>query len=82
MEVFKFVLVLVPTILFMIIVLPTWLVMHYRYKNKTNRGLDEDDQATLDDLLRTLDTMADRIEALESILDDRNSRWRRDADSE
>lgn len=70
----------VPTILFLVIVMPVWLVMHYRYKNKTSRGLDEDDQATLDDLLRALDSMADRIEALESILDERNSRWRRDAD--
>ena len=69
----------VPTILFMVIVMPVWLVMHYRYKNKTDRGLDDDDQATLDDLLRTLDALADRVEALESILDERNSRWQRDA---
>ncbi len=69
----------VPTILFMVIVMPIWLVMHYRYKNKTNGGLNEDDQATLDEVLRALDSMVDRIEALESILDERNSRWRRDA---
>ncbi|MEJ2046024.1 MAG: envelope stress response membrane protein PspB [Reinekea sp.] len=69
----------VPTILFMVIVMPLWLVMHYRYKSKTSSGLNEDDQAVLDDLLRTLDSLADRVEALESILDERNSQWRRDS---
>lgn len=69
----------VPTILFMVVVMPIWLVMHYKHKGKTGRGLNDDDQATLDDLLRSLDDMADRMDALESILDDRNPRWRQDA---
>lgn len=69
----------VPTILFMVVVMPMWLVMHYRYKNKNGRGLNDDDQAVLDDLLRTLDSITERLGALESILDDRNPRWRRDA---
>lgn len=72
----------VPTILFMVVVMPIWLVMHYKHKAKTTQGLSEGDQATLDDLLRTLDSLADRMEALESILDERNPRWRRDAERE
>lgn len=71
---------IVPTILFMVVVMPIWLVMHYKSKNRTGRGLNDDDQAVLDDLLRTLDSLADRMEALESILDERNPRWRRDAE--
>lgn len=72
----------VPTILFMVVVMPLWLIMHYRYKSKTSRGLAEDDQATLDDLLRKLDSLVDRINTLESILDERNTHWRRDAERE
>ncbi len=72
----------VPTILFMVIVMPVWLVLHYKSKNKVGGGLSDNDQAVLDDLLRTLDSLADRMEALESILDERNPRWRRDAQRE
>lgn len=70
----------VPTILFMVVVMPVWIVMHYKSKSKTGGGLVEDDQATLDDLLRTLDTLTDRMEALESILDEQNPKWRRDTE--
>ncbi|EAR07842.1 envelope stress response membrane protein PspB [Reinekea blandensis] len=80
MQFFEF--LFVPTILFMVVVMPIWLVMHYKHKSKTSRGLSDSDQATLDDLLRTLDSLADRMEALESILDERNPRWRRDATRE
>lgn len=69
----------VPTILFMVVVMPVWLVLHYKSKGKVGGGLSDDDQAVLDDLLRNLDSLADRMEALESILDERNPRWRRDA---
>jgi len=69
----------VPTILFMVVVMPIWLVMHYKSKGKTGSGLSDDDQAVLDDLLRTLDVLADRMEALESIIDESNPRWRREA---
>ncbi|WP_230390670.1 envelope stress response membrane protein PspB [Reinekea sp. G2M2-21] len=80
MQFFDF--MIVPTILFMVVVMPIWLVLHYKSKGKTGRGLSDDDQAVLDDLLRTLDSLADRMEALESILDERNPRWRRDAERE
>jgi phage shock protein B len=73
--------IFVPTILFMVIVMPLWLIMHYRYKSKTGGGLTESDQATLDDLLRTLDRLTDRMETLESILDDRHPRWRRESET-
>jgi phage shock protein B len=78
MQFFEF--IFVPTILFMVIVMPLWITMHYRYKNKNSGGLAETDQATLDDLLRTLDRLTDRMETLETILDDRNPQWRRDSE--
>jgi phage shock protein B len=79
MQFFDF--IFVPTILFMVVVMPLWLVMHYRYKSKTGLGLSDSDQATLDDLLRSLDQLTDRTEILESILDDRHPKWRREAET-
>jgi phage shock protein B len=79
MQFFDF--IFVPTILFMVIVMPLWLTMHYRYKSKNSGGLTETDQATLDDLLRALDRLTDRMETLETILDDRNPQWRRDSEA-
>ncbi|WP_320823052.1 envelope stress response membrane protein PspB [Reinekea sp.] len=80
MQFFDF--MMVPTVLFMVVVMPIWLVMHYRAKGKTGRGLANDDQAILDDLLRTLDSLSTRMATLESILDERNPRWRHEADRE
>jgi phage shock protein B len=80
MQFFDF--MMVPTVLFMVVVMPIWLVMHYRAKGKTGRGLANDDQAILDDLLRTLDSLSARMATLESILDERNPRWRNEADRE
>lgn len=68
----------VPTILFLVVVMPLWLIMHYRHKSKMGQGITEKDRLALDDLLRSVDSLSDRIDALESILDDHNSRWRED----
>ncbi|MEX0584361.1 MAG: envelope stress response membrane protein PspB [Natronospirillum sp.] len=75
MQFFEF--LFVPTILFMVVVMPIWIGLHYKYKSKTIGGLGEEDQKQLDALLRTADTLADRVTTLESILDDRHPNWRR-----
>ncbi len=74
MQFFEF--LFVPTILFMVIVMPIWIALHYRYKSKTLGGLGESDQKQLDALLRTADTLADRVTTLEAILDERQPNWR------
>ncbi len=66
----------VPTILFMVIVAPIWLAMHYSSTRKSNKGLDQDDRETLDQMIDTIDKLGDRINALESILDAEHSEWR------
>lgn len=68
----------VPTILFLVVVMPIWLVLDYRHKGRARQGLSEDDQVKLDELLRTLDKVVDRVDALEGILDERSPRWKRD----
>jgi phage shock protein B len=72
----------VPAILFMIIVMPIWLILHYRAKGKAGGALSENDHEALDDLLRNLDKLSDRIETLEAILDETNPRWREESTKE
>lgn len=66
----------VPTILFMVVVAPIWLTMHYRSKDKTAKGISPEERENLDDMLATMDKLMDRIETLESILNDTHSEWR------
>ena len=69
----------VPMVLFMVIVAPTWIVMHYRSMNRSNSQLSEDDRQALEDMLVAVDQMADRIESLESILDADHPNWRQES---
>ena len=66
----------VPMVLFMVIVAPTWIVMHYRSINRSSRSLNEEDREALDQMLATVDTLSERIVSLESILDSDHPQWR------
>ena len=68
----------VPMVLFMVIVAPTWIVMHYRSVNRSSSQLSEDDRQALEEMLVAVDQMADRIESLESILDADHPHWRQE----
>jgi len=65
-----------PTILFILFVAPIWLVMHYRYKSKMIRGISEEEQTNVDDMLETIDKLTERVETLEEILDKEHAQWR------
>ncbi|RLV59326.1 envelope stress response membrane protein PspB [Parashewanella curva] len=65
-----------PLILFMIIVAPIWIIMHYRSKKQINQGLSEEEYKTLNQLIAQADKMAHRIETLEKILDAESPEWR------
>ncbi len=67
---------LVPTILFVVIVAPLWIVMHYRSVSRSSRSLNEQDREAVEHLLATADKLVERIDALESILDAEHSGWR------
>ena len=41
----------VPMVLFMVIVAPTWIVMHYRSVNRSSSQLSEDDRQALEQIL-------------------------------
>ncbi|HAN29765.1 MAG TPA: envelope stress response membrane protein PspB [Halieaceae bacterium] len=66
----------VPTILFLVIVAPIWITMHYRSVNRSSQSLNAADRQDLEDLLATVDRLTERIGALETILDADHSTWR------
>lgn len=66
----------VPIILFMLIVAPIWLVLHYRSKRQVNQGFTDEEYNQLNELIGKADKMAVRIETLESILDTESPEWR------
>ena len=69
-------LIMAPVIIFLVIVAPIWLVLHYRSKGQVSQGLSEEEYIQLSDLSETADKMADRIKTLEAILDVETPDWR------
>ncbi|MDQ7050831.1 MAG: envelope stress response membrane protein PspB [Enterobacterales bacterium] len=65
-----------PIILFMVVVAPIWIVMHYRSKGAKQGGISEAEHQRLQDLAKIADSMMQRIETLEAILDKETSNWR------
>jgi phage shock protein B len=74
MEFLKF--MMVPTVLFLVIVAPLWITMHYRSVNRSTRSLNQEDRESIEQMLETVDKLTDRIGALESILDADHPQWR------
>lgn len=66
----------VPLSIFLIIVAPLWLILHYRSKRQTNQGLSEKDQENLQSLINRTEKLQDRIISLELILDEESPKWR------
>ena len=78
-----FEMLLVPMVLFiLVIVAPTWIVMHYRSMSQSSSQLSEGDRQALEEMLVAVDQMADRIESLESILDADHPNWRQELGSQ
>lgn len=68
--------IMAPVIIFMVVVAPIWLVLHYRSKRQVSQGLSEEEYIQLSDLSEMADKMADRIKTLEAILDVETPDWR------
>lgn len=67
----------VLTVIFVTIVLPIVIVMHYTTKWKATKGLSDDEQRLLEDLWRDTQAMQSRLNALETILDGEVPDWRK-----
>jgi len=58
-----------PLIIFLLVVAPIWLVLHYRSKRQINTGLSEEELALLRELAHRADRFAERLDTLERLLD-------------
>lgn len=67
----------VPMILFMVVVAPVWIALHYKSVNRSSRSLNEDERESLEQMLAVVDQLTDRIATLESLLDDAHGEWRK-----
>lgn len=65
-----------PIILFMVVVAPLWLVLHYRSKKQLSEGMDQQSAERLADLAEQAEQMTERIRVLEQLLDDEVPQWR------
>ncbi|WP_076536949.1 envelope stress response membrane protein PspB [Shewanella sp. UCD-KL21] len=69
-------LLIAPIIIFLVIVAPIWLILHYRSKRQVSQGLTEEEFTQLNELIAQADKMGRRIETLEAILDTEAPEWR------
>ena len=72
-----FVLLFIPTLVFLLFVAPLWIIFHYSSKRKMTKQLSEDEHDELTSLSDQAKNMADRIETLEAILDAETPNWRK-----
>jgi len=70
-------LLFVPVVLFLVIVAPIWLILHYATRNSASKRLTSKDEALLEDLHESARRLEERIESLERILDADNPEWRK-----
>ena len=70
-------LVLVVLIVFVAVPLPLFIVLHFITKWKQVREISGGDEKMLQDLWRLSQRMEDRLDALETILDNQPQNWRR-----
>ncbi|MBA6231568.1 MULTISPECIES: envelope stress response membrane protein PspB [unclassified Colwellia] len=67
---------MIPVIIFMLLVAPIWLILHYRSKRQITQGFSEEEYKQLSELSELADKMTDRIKTLEAILDAETPDWR------
>ncbi len=62
---------------FMTVVLPLVIIMHYVTKWKATQGLSDDEQRLLEDLWKDSQRIESRVNALETILAEDDPEWRK-----
>jgi phage shock protein B len=64
-------------IVFMVVVMPFIVILHYVTKWKATKGLSSDEQRLLEELWKTSQAMDSRLNALETILSDEAPDWKK-----
>lgn len=67
----------VPAVVFLALVAPIWLILHYWTQSRLNRGLSAEEHDQLEDALALAKRLEQRIVTLETILDVQQPDWRR-----
>jgi phage shock protein B len=70
------ILIFVPIFIFVGLVAPIWLVLHYRSRKQVGQGLTERETLELQQLAHSAEKMSQRILTLEKILDHETPEWR------
>ena len=70
-------LISIPVLLFVAIVAPLWVVMHYSSKRRTQSQLSLKEHTDLEHLFASAEKMKSRVETLEAILDVETPDWRK-----
>lgn len=70
-------LILIPLIVFITICAPLFIVLHFITKWKQSRQISGGDEQMLEDLWLLSQRLEERIESLETILDNESPDWRR-----
>ncbi|MFT5881163.1 MAG: phage shock protein B [Moritella sp.] len=65
-----------PIIVFLVVVAPLWLILHYRSQRQTSLGLSGEEHEQLQALVSRAEQMQERIVTLEQILDAEAPQWR------
>lgn len=65
-------------IVFLAVVAPLWIIMHYATSARARRGLSSEDETMLGELWESSKRMEERINTLERILDNETASWRRE----
>jgi phage shock protein B len=65
-----------PSIIFLLFVAPIWIITHYRYKSKMVNGISEAETENIDQMLALIDTLTDRVETLEELLNSDHPDWK------
>ena len=65
-----------PLILFVLVVAPIWIILHYRSKRQMNQGLNEEEREPLALLADQAKRIRERVQTLERILDADSPGWR------
>ncbi|HJR69949.1 MAG TPA: envelope stress response membrane protein PspB [Gammaproteobacteria bacterium] len=68
--------IFILTLIFLTIVVPVVVIMHYTTKWKSIKGLSDDEHKMLEDLWKESQGMQSRVNALETILDSEVPDWR------
>lgn len=67
----------VIAVLFVVVVLPLVVILHYVTKWKSSGGLSKEEERLLEELWENAQKMESRINTLETILDDQVPDWRK-----